>query len=109
MYKLFELVAALDVVLRASGFCGKALVTLDLFMEHNLFYLVQSLFYQFIALLIGVALEGFPYVKRFFVTIWVTVQLALQDIRDDFRDGFRDGFREVFRNEVPADAPLREE
>ena len=105
MYKLFELIAALDVVLRASGFCGKALVTLDLFMEHNLFYLVELLFYQFIGLLIGVALEGFPYVKRFFVTIWVTVQLALQDIRDDVRDDFRD----VFRNEVPADAPLREE
>lgn len=36
VYKMSELVATLDDVLKASGFCDKALVTMDFFMERTL-------------------------------------------------------------------------
>ena len=99
VYRLFELIAALDVVLREPGFCGKFLVAIDLLMDRILIYLAKTILFYSVGLFVGIALEGFPFLKRFIFSVWVAIQLYLQEIREELHG----------RNEVPADEQFGEE
>lgn len=99
VYHIFDMVAALEIVLRTSGVCGKVLAVIDLFMERALINLGQLIFYHSVSVFVGAALGGFPYVKDIFLTGLVIVQLALDDFRIELDGG----------DEVPADGPFHEE
>lgn len=106
VYKARELVAALDIVLRTPGICGKALVAIDLAMEGTLVLLAKIVFFVSISLFVGVTFEGLPFLAGFFVSVSVFLQTCLQLVYLDLVD-----LREEFhgRIEVPADGPVREE
>ncbi len=99
VYQLFDLVAALDLVLRESGFCGKVLVATDLFMECTLIYLAKIILFYSVGLFVGIALGGFLFLKDFFSSVWEVIQLDLQEFREELHR----------RNEVPADDQFGEE
>ncbi len=94
VYRLFDLVAALDVVLRESGFCGKVLVAIDLFMECTLIHVAKMILSWSVSLFVGTAIGGFPYLKGFFFSIWEVIQLHLQEFREQFH-----GWNEVFADD----------
>ena len=106
VYKTLDLVAGLNDVLRASGFCGKVLLAIDLCMEGTLVLLAKWLFFTSVGLFVGGTLEGFSYVKRFFLSVWVLLQLyilELQGLLEELLEERRE------RNEVPAEEPPLEE
>lgn len=106
VYEARELVAALEIVLRTPGICGKVIVALDLAMESTLVLLPKILFFVSIGLFVGAAIQGLPFLTGFFTSAWMFLQECLQLVYLDLVDP-----REELRGriEVPADGPLREE
>ena len=95
MYKARDLVAALDVVLRASGFGSKILLAIDLFVESTLVLLAKTTFFISVGLFVGAALEGFPYVWRFAQAIFRNLQNLPEGL--------------FGRNDIPVGDPFLEE
>lgn len=60
---MFDLVSALEIVLRTSRICGKALAVIDSFMKCGLIRLAKMIFYYSV----GVFLGGLHYVKAIFI------------------------------------------
>lgn len=77
LYKVFDLVAALDLVVRASGLCGKALLAIDLFVKIILILVAKVFFPLSVRLFVGAALEGFPYLNDFFICLDVRTTCRL--------------------------------
>ena len=102
VYKVLDLAAALDLVMKTSGFYGKAWLAIDLFVESTLLLLAKTLFFVSVGLFVGAALEGFPYLEGFFFSLWTFVQLFILDIQDLLEEPFG-------RNDVAADAPFGDE
>ncbi len=95
VYKAFDLLTALDLVFRASGFFRKLLLAMDLVMEFIMVLVVKTIFIVSISVFVGAAFEGFPYIKDFFTGVWMSLQdlaLALRELREEFE-----------RIEVPAE------
>lgn len=63
---MFDLVAALEIVLRTAGICSKALAVIDLFMKCGLIRLAKMIFYYSVGVFVGAALGGLHYVKAVF-------------------------------------------
>ena len=99
VYKAFDLVAALDVVLRAPGFWGKALLAMDLLVECTLVLVAKVIFIVSVGLFVGAALGGFPFLEAFFTSLWMFVQLEIEEFREELFE----------RNDLPADEAFREE
>ena len=98
VYKAFDLLVALDLVLRASGFFRKLLLAMDLVMECTMVLVAKTLFMISISVFVGAAFEGFPYIEDFFTVVWMCLQdliLAFRELREDFG-----------RIEVPAEHRL---
>ena len=83
VYKAFDVVAALDVVLRASGFFGKVLLAIDLLIEGTLVLLAKLTFFVLVGVFVGAAFEGFPFVKDFCITVWMYVQIVILNKRPE--------------------------
>ena len=95
VYKAFDLVAALGVVLRAPGFCGKALLAIDLLVEGILVFLAKIMFFVAVGLLVFAALEGFPFMMAVVMSLWEIIQDLWEELLE--------------RDEFPADEPFGEE
>lgn len=107
VYKAFDLVAGLDDVLRASGFCGKVLLAIDLFVEGTLVLLAKMLFFTSVGIFVGAALEGFPWLHHFFISVWIVLRILILDLQDLLEDLLEE-FRR--RDELPRDeSPLEDE
>lgn len=106
VYKAFDLVAALEAVLRAPGFYGKVLLAIDLFVEGILVLLAKLGFFASVGIFVGAAFGGSPWLKRFFISVWMFLQFIILDLQDHLEE-FLEKLRG--RNEVPADEPPLEE
>lgn len=95
VYKAFDLVAALNVVFRASGFCSKVLLAIDLLVESTLVLLAKIVILVSVSIFVGIAHEGFPFLIALFEPVWTCVQEVLAILS--------------VRNEPPADEPLLQE
>ena len=102
MYKAFDIVAALDVVLRASGFFGKVLLAIDLLTEGILVLLAKLTFFVLVCVFVGAAFEGFPFVRDFCMAVWMYVQIVILTIQKIIEGVNR-------RTEAPADDMFDEE
>ena len=71
LYKVLDLLAALKIVLVASGFWRKAMLVIDLIVEGTLTLLAKRILFASISVVVSVTLEGLPYAKRFFIFGWM--------------------------------------
>ena len=79
VYTALELVAAVDIVLRTSGLCAKALLVIDLAVESSLVSLARIIFLLSVGLFVSVAFDGFDgflFLGGFFISVWMSLQLA---------------------------------
>lgn len=68
-----------------------------MFVESNLVLVARIIFFVSVAVFVGAALQGFPFLINFLNSVCILVQLFIID------------FREGFRNEDPEDEPIHEE
>ena len=102
VYKVFDLAAAVELLLRTSGFCGKTLLAIDLLVENALVFLAKFIFFVSVGVVVGAALEGFPYVEDLTIAVWMSIKLGIFTLEEPLREGFEG-------NEGPADDQLHEE
>ena len=102
VYKVFDLVAAVELLLRTSGFCGKTLLAIDLLVENALVFLAKFIFFLSVGVVVGAALEGFPYVEDLTIAVWTSIKLGIFTLEEPLQEGFEG-------NEGPADDQLHEE
>ena len=75
MHVIFDVVVALDLVLRASGSWSKILLAVDLLVESSLVLLASLIVFLSVGLFVTAALEGFPFARDLFLSIvcWMLV------------------------------------
>ena len=71
VYKALDLLAALNIVLKASGFWCKAMLAIGLFEEGTLVLLARRIVFVSVGVFVRVALEGLPYAKRLMILSWM--------------------------------------
>lgn len=71
VYKALDLLAAMKTVLKASGSWRKAMLAIDLFVEGTVALLAKRILFASVGVVVGVALEGLPYAKRFLILGWM--------------------------------------
>ena len=104
VYKAFDIMAALNLVSSASGFCRGALLMVDLIVEGTMVLVAKAIFFLSVSLFVGAALHGFPYVKRFFIGGLIFLRLFVLDLRDFWDEMFeRDGIHADDPNEEDED------
>ena len=102
VYTLFELVAAVELVLRTSGFCGKTLLAIDLLVENTLVFLAKFIFFLSVGVFVGAVLEGFPYVEALIIAVWTSMKLGIFTLEEPLEEDFEG-------NEGLADNQIHEE
>ena len=114
VYKALDLLAALKIVLEASGFSRKATLVIDLIVEGILVLLAKRIVFASVGVVAGVALEGLPYAKRLLILGWMLsvsswmlfaslCRFSRMFVRAVFFD-FQDYLEELFKdNKVPAE------
>ena len=102
VYKVFDLVVAVELLLRTSGFCGKTLLVIDLLVENTLVFLAKFIFFVSVGVFVGAALEGFPYVEDLTIAVWTSIKLGIFTLEEPLEEGFEG-------NERPADDQLHDE
>ena len=71
VYKALDLLAVLKIVLKESGAWRKAMLAIDLFVEGTLTLLAKRIVFASVNVVVGAALEGLPYAKRFLILGWM--------------------------------------
>lgn len=92
VYKAFDIMAALDLVFSASGFCRRVLLMVDLIVEGTVVLVAKAIFFLAVSLFVGAAFQGFPFVKKFCIGVLLFLRLLVLDLRDFLDEIFeRDG------------------
>lgn len=102
IYNAINTIAGLDLVLRASGFWGKILLAMDLFVESHLVVLANFILFFSVGIFVGTALEGLPLLMDLILNLWILVEYIIYPPQEPLEADFEE-------NEVPADDPFHEE
>ena len=71
VYKALDLLAALKILLKASGFRRKAMLAIDLVVEGTLVLLAKRTVFASVGVFVRMALEGLPHAKRLMIFSWM--------------------------------------
>ena len=85
-----NLIATLDLALRASGFWGKILLAIDLIVEKNLVFLATRIIFFAVGVFVVAAIEKSPFVEDLFIMAWVAIKVVLFDEQDPIEADFDD-------------------
>lgn len=102
IYNAINTIAGLDLVLRASGFWGKILLAMDLFVESHLVVLANFILFFSVGIFVGTALEGLPLLMDLILNLWILVEYIIHPPQEPLEADFEE-------NEAPADDPFHEE
>lgn len=102
IYNAINTIAGLDLVLRASGFWGKTLLAMDLFVESHLVVLANFVLFFSVGIFVGTLLEGLPFLMDLILHLWIRVEYIIHPPPEPVEADFEG-------NEFPADDPFDEE
>lgn len=71
-------------------------------VENALVFLAKFIFFLSVGVVVGAALEGFPYVEDLTLAVWTSIKLGIFTLEEPLQEGFEG-------NEGPADDQLHEE
>ena len=121
VYKAFDVLSALKLVLSTSGFWRKVFVAIDLFIAGTLDLMAKTVFLFGVGFFVNTALYGFPFVKSSIIESWMALKPVIlvfyylwQVLWEDFIDKFQNLWQELWRRilergEGPAEGQLLEE
>lgn len=102
IYNAINTIAGLDLVLRASGFWGKILLAMDLFVESHLVLLAEFILFFSVGIFVGTLLEGLPLLMDLVLHLWTLVEYIIHPPQEPIEADFEE-------NELPAEDPFHEE